>query len=123
LALSIVPQRRFDRWVESAVSTDLYELKMAVIHERSLIIEGGVMTRNTRSSTISTGPKYPDVKVRLTGFDDAVGFYEVVAEVQQAMRHAGISASELSTFFEEVADDDETNLLANCMRWVSIELM
>ena len=123
MALSIVPQGRFDRWVESALSTDLYELTMAVIHGRSLIIEGGVMTRNTRSSTIGTGPKYPDVKVRLTDFYDAVGFYEVVAEVQQAMRHAGISASELSTFFEEVADDDETNLLANCMRWVSIELM
>jgi hypothetical protein len=123
LALSIVPQGRFDRWVESALSTDLYELTMAVIHGRSLIIEGGVMTRNTRSSTIGTGPKYPDVKVRLTDFYDAVGFYEVVAEVQQAMRHAGISASELSTFFEEVADDDEKNLLANCMRWVSIELI
>jgi hypothetical protein len=81
------------------------------------------MTRNTRGSTIGTGPKYPDVKVRLTDFHDAVGFYEVVAEVQQAMRHAGISASELSTFFEEVADDDDKNLLANCMRWVSIELM
>ena len=77
----------------------------------------------TGSSTIGTGPKYPDVKVRLTDCYDALGYFAMVAEVQQAMRNAGISASELSTFFEEVADDDEKNLLANCMRWVSIELI
>jgi nicotinate phosphoribosyltransferase len=34
LALSIVPQGRFDRWVESALSTDLYELTMAVSYLR-----------------------------------------------------------------------------------------
>jgi hypothetical protein len=67
-------------------------------------------------------PKYPHVKVRIFTFSQGHPFPETVAEVQHAMRKAGVPEHELSNFYEEVADDDDENLLGDCMRWVNIVL-
>jgi hypothetical protein len=70
--------------------------------------------------TIQNGPKYPLVTVHMIGAYG--GFHPTVTAVQAAMRQAGIPLQELSTFYEEVADGDEDNLLRTCQRWVSIDL-
>jgi hypothetical protein len=70
--------------------------------------------------TIQNGPKYPLVKVHMTGAYG--GFHQTVAAVQAAMRQAGIPLQELSTFYEDAAGGDEDNLLRTCQRWVDIDL-
>jgi hypothetical protein len=54
------------------------------------------------------GPKYPFVKVQVSG---SGGFQPTVAAVQAAMTRAGIPEPELSNFYEEAAEGDEDNLL------------
>jgi len=68
---------------------------------------------------ISSGPRYPRVKVHVVG---ATGFYPTVAMVQEAMRRAGIPVHELSNFCAEAADTQEDNLLQTCLRWVDVDV-
>jgi hypothetical protein len=66
------------------------------------------------------GPKYPQVKIELPG--PYGSFYATVAEVQTKMRLAGVPQKELSNFYEDVAEDDEENLLLGCLRWVNVDV-
>jgi hypothetical protein len=69
---------------------------------------------------ISSGPKYPRVKVQVVGAYG--GFYPTVAVVQAAMRQAGIPLQELSNFCAEAAEAQEDNLLRTCLRWVDVDV-
>jgi len=61
-------------------------------------------------------PKYPDVKVQLTGNDGNAFF--VMGRVAEALRQAGVEPDEVAAFREECMSGDYDNLLATCMRWV-----
>jgi hypothetical protein len=76
----------------------------------------------TEYDATKNSPKYPQVKVRIYNLYQGETFPEIVVEVQDAMRKAGVSEPELSNFYEEVAEDDYDNLLSDCMRWVNIVL-
>ena len=69
--------------------------------------------------SIDNGPKYPRVKVKVTGPHS--GFYVTVAAVQAEMRRAGIPAQELSNFYQDVAEDNDDSLLRTCLRWVDVD--
>jgi hypothetical protein len=69
--------------------------------------------------SIDKGPKYPRVKVQLTGPHS--GFYPTVAAVQAAMRRAGLPLQELSNFCEDAAESKDDNLLRTCLRWVEVD--
>ena len=69
---------------------------------------------------ISSGPKYPRVKVQVVG--GYGGFYPTVAVVQAAMRRAGLPLQELSNFCAEAAEAQEDNLLRTCLRWVDVDV-
>ena len=69
--------------------------------------------------SIDNGPKYPRVKVKVTGPHS--GFYVTVAAVQAEMRRAGIPAQELSNFYQAAAEDNDDNLLRTCLRWVDVD--
>ena len=69
---------------------------------------------------ISSGPKYPRVKVQVVGAYG--GFCPTVAVVQAAMRRAGIPLQELSNFCAEAAEAQEDNLLRTCLRWVDVDV-
>jgi len=68
---------------------------------------------------VSSGPKYPRVKVHVVGAYG--GLYPTVAVVQAAMRRAGIPVHELSNFCAE-AMEAEDNLLQTCLRWVDADV-
>jgi len=70
--------------------------------------------------SLESGPKYPGVTVQVAGIYG--GFHPTVAAVQEAMRLAGASLQDLSTFYEDAAEGDEDNLLRTCQRWVDINV-
>ena len=61
-------------------------------------------------------PKYPDIKVQLTGEDGNA--YFILAKVKRALRRAGVGKEECDKFREEATSGDYDNLLATCMKWV-----
>jgi len=69
--------------------------------------------------SIDMGPKYPRVKVQVTGPHG--GFYPTVAAVQAAMRRAGVPLQELSNFYQDAAESSDDNLLRTCLRWVDVD--
>jgi hypothetical protein len=69
---------------------------------------------------VETGPRYPRVKVQLTGPNG--GFDATVVAVQKAMRRAGVPLPELSNFYQDATADDGDNLLSTCLRWVDVEV-
>jgi hypothetical protein len=69
--------------------------------------------------TVGNGPKYPRVKVQVTG--PHAGFYPTVAAVQAAMRRAGVPLQELSNFYEDAAESNDDNFLRTCLRWVDVD--
>jgi len=76
---------------------------------------------NGNAISIDYGPKYPRVKVQVTG--PYGGFYPTVAAVQAAMRRAGIPSQELSNFCSDASESDEgDNLLRTCLRWVDVDI-
>jgi hypothetical protein len=64
------------------------------------------------------GPRYPQVKVQLTGKDGNA--FAVLAAVVNAMRRAGVSQAEKTKFHEEATSGDYDHLLATCTRWVTV---
>jgi hypothetical protein len=75
---------------------------------------------NGNAISIANGPKYPRVKVHVTG--PCGGFYSTVAAFQAAMRRAGVPLRELSDFYADAAEGEEDNLLRTCLRWVDVDL-
>ena len=61
--------------------------------------------------------RHPEIEVQLTGTDgDAMA---LVATVGRALRRAGL-AGEVDEFRTEALSGDYDNVLATCMRWVSV---
>jgi hypothetical protein len=69
---------------------------------------------------IHSGPKYPRVKIQMTG--SYGGFYPTVAAVQAAMLRAGIPLQELSSFCPEATEADEDSIQRTCLRWVQVDV-
>lgn len=64
------------------------------------------------------GPRYPSVKVQLTGNDGNA--FAIMGNVQRALRRAGVPKAELDKYFEESTSGDYNHLLATTMRWVDV---
>jgi hypothetical protein len=71
-----------------------------------------------------TGPRYPDVSVRLVG-QDGNAFY-VLGAVRRALQAAGVPAADVETFTREATTgrtDGLTgyeHLLVTVLRWVDV---
>jgi hypothetical protein len=65
----------------------------------------------------STGPKFPDVTVRLVGSDGNA--FAVLGAVQRAMRKAGHD-DQVAEFMAEATAGDYDGLLRTCMKWVEV---
>jgi len=63
-------------------------------------------------------PKYPQIVVKLIGTDGNA--FAVMGKVTKALREAGINKEERDAFTAEATASDYDNLLATCMRWVTI---
>ena len=67
----------------------------------------------------STGPRYPEVKVRLVGEDGNA--YAIMGRVAMALKRAGVEKVELAKYMEESMSGDYNNLLRTAMRWCSCD--
>lgn len=62
--------------------------------------------------------KYPNIKVKLTGRDGNA--FAILARVREEMRRANVPAEDRQAFYDEATSGDYNNVLATCMRWVSV---
>ena len=60
-------------------------------------------------------PKYPDVKVQLTGEDGNA--FAIMGRCGRAARRAGVPKEEIDKFYTECRSGDYDNLLNTCMTW------
>lgn len=67
---------------------------------------------------MTTGPKYPKIKVRLTGTDGNA--FAIMGKVKSALTRAGVTADECREFMTEATSGDYNHLLATCMKWVEV---
>ena len=65
-----------------------------------------------------TSPKYPDVKVNLSGSDG--NSFAILGKVSRALRKADVGDAEAKAFFDEAKSGDYNHLLQTCMKWVSV---
>jgi hypothetical protein len=65
-----------------------------------------------------TAPKYPEVRVPLTGRDGNA--FAVLGAVNAALKRAGIDKAERDAFFAEATAGDYDHLLQTAMRWVEV---
>lgn len=65
-----------------------------------------------------TGPKYPNVRVQLTGEDGNA--FAIIAAVRKGLRGAGVSREEQDAFQAEAFSGDYDALLRTAMRWVDV---
>ena len=63
-------------------------------------------------------PKYPAVKVQLSGADNKA--LAVMATVSAALRRAGVSDEEITLFLEESTSGDYDDPLVTAMKWVDV---
>lgn len=68
---------------------------------------------------MSSGVKYPDIVVELSGQDGNA--FVIMGRVQVALRRAGISQQEREVFSSEATSGDYDHLLQTVMRWVTAE--
>lgn len=68
--------------------------------------------------TSATQPKYPEVKVQLTGQDGNA--FAILGNVQREMRRAGVSKEERDAYMTEAMDGDYDHLLRVTMSWVTV---
>lgn len=64
-------------------------------------------------------PKYPDVKVQLSGEDGNA--FAIMGRVLQAMRGAGLPEEVRAEFTKQATSGDYDNLLCVCMEWVDVD--
>lgn len=82
------------------------------------------MSKNAESnikdseSSLASGCKYPHIKVRLTGSDGNA--FAVLGKVRDALRKAKVQEEEIQKFSDEATSGDYNNLLATCMKWVTV---
>jgi hypothetical protein len=74
------------------------------------------MTELILDHTVS--PKYPEVRVQLTG-EDGNAFF-IIGRVTKALKSAGIDAAECSEFTNEAMSGDYNNVIQTAMRWVEV---
>ena len=67
---------------------------------------------------MSTGVKYPNIKVQLTGNDGNA--FAIMGAVQTALRRNGVPPEEVKAYVEESMSGDYDNLLRTAMRWVDV---
>jgi hypothetical protein len=63
-------------------------------------------------------PRYPNVKVKLTGTDGNA--FAVMGAVTKAMRRVGASPDEIALFRKEATSGDYNKLLQTAMQWVDV---
>lgn len=63
-------------------------------------------------------PKYPKVKVKLTGTDGNA--FAVIGTVRQALKKANVSQAEIDAFTKEAMSGDYQDLLCTCYDWVHV---
>jgi hypothetical protein len=61
--------------------------------------------------------RHPEIQVQLTGIDGNA--YAILAAVRAALRDAG-HTGEVAAFLAEATNGDYQQLLATCMRWVTV---
>ena len=66
----------------------------------------------------TNGPKYPNVKVKLTGTDGNA--FAIIGKCKEALRRAKVSPEEQQAFIKEATSGDYNNLLCTCMKWVDV---
>lgn len=63
-------------------------------------------------------PKYPNIKVQLTGRDGNA--FMVIGRVRAALRDNEVSLDEREAFTEDAMSGDYDNVLQTCMKWVTV---
>lgn len=63
-------------------------------------------------------PKYPHVKVKLSGRDG--NSFAILGRVSRALAEAGVGKTEREAFATEATSGDYDRLLQTCMRWVDV---
>jgi hypothetical protein len=63
-------------------------------------------------------PKYPNIRVRLTGLDGNA--FAILGRVQSALRQAKLPQQEQEPFWREATAGDYDQLLRACMKWVTV---
>lgn len=63
--------------------------------------------------------RFADVEVQLVGEDGNA--FAILGRVSRALRKGGATAAEVDEFMTEATSGDYDNLLATCMRWVSVK--
>jgi len=62
-------------------------------------------------------PKYPDIKVKLTGEDGNA--FSILGRVTKALRNARVPVEERKKFQAEATATDYNNVLQTVMKWVT----
>jgi len=66
-----------------------------------------------------TYPKYPEVRVELSGTDGNA--FSILARVSNEMKRAGVDKAERDAFFAEATSGDYDALLRTAMNWVNVD--
>lgn len=64
-------------------------------------------------------PKYPNIKVHLTGHDSNA--FMILGLCRRAAKEAGLSQQEIDAFYQEATSGDHDHLIQTAMRWFSCE--
>lgn len=67
----------------------------------------------------ATGPRFPDVSVRLVGEEGNA--FAILGEVEKALRRAGVSSEEVRSFRDDATSSGYDHLLRTVMAWVEVE--
>ena len=63
-------------------------------------------------------PKYPDIKVQLTGNDGNA--FAIMGAVSRALREANVPAEEIKEYTDESMTGDYDHLLCTATKWVDV---
>lgn len=66
----------------------------------------------------ATTPKYPAVRVKLSGTDGNA--FSLMGRCSAAARKAGVSAEEIAAFTAEAMGGDYDNLLRTCIKYFDV---
>ena len=63
-------------------------------------------------------PKYPDIKVQLSGKEGNA--FAIMGRVMKALAEANVSVGQRNTYYTEAIVGDYNDLLTTSMRWVTV---
>lgn len=72
----------------------------------------------TNIDTTTDGPRYPAVRVRLSGSDGNAMM--LIGKITRAMRQAKVDDAEINEFVGEAMSGDYDAFLRTAMRWVDV---